>query len=218
MQEENSGLNDILLDKSSSNGNTKKIVLAVAVLLIVAIIVIVLMKGLSSDSSNNLPQAALPPEPKESILNDDPLFEPVTVIEDNSEESSNLDKIAQKLKQESLQENDTAPVVVEEEDVLVVQEAPKKVAEPVTKTVTPKSTISVNYYIQVGSFSKYEPDDKFLKKITGNGYKFMYHKVEIKGKVINKVLIGPFTNEKDARNALGGIKKTIEPGAFLTKV
>jgi DedD protein len=218
MQEENSGLNDILLDKSSSNGNTKKIVLAVAVLLIVAIIVIVLMKGLSSDPSNNLPQATLPPEPKESVLNDDPLFEPVEVINDNNEESSNLDKIAQKLKQESLQENENAPIIVEAESIVTPEPAPKVAEKPAVKEEAPKSSISVNYYIQVGSFTKYEPDAKFLKKITGNGYKFMYHKVEINGRVINKVLIGPFINEKDARNALGGVKKTIEPGAFLTKV
>ncbi|NOQ31690.1 MAG: SPOR domain-containing protein [Helicobacteraceae bacterium] len=213
MQEDN-GLNDILLDKSASNNNTKKMVLAVAVLLIVAIVVIVITRQLSDDTQDQ--KATLPPQPKETVLDDDPLFEPVDVID---EDDNNLAIIAQKLKRESL-EKKTAPVIVVEEDVVIVEPAiVKPIERAKEKGFAPKSSsITVNYYVQVGSFTKYEPDARFLGKITTAGYKFMYHKATVNGKIVNKVLIGPYSSEKEARKALLGVKKKIIPGAFLTKV
>lgn len=233
--EEKNELNDIILNKGASSGGSKKVLLAIATLAIILIIVVVIMNRINSEGTKNLPQAVLPPEPSNTagLVEEDPLFEPVTVIEETPSTSDNLDKIAQKLKEETLMEEKAADV--KEEEVIIVEpiqpetavkpvEKPvvKPVAKPVAKTpvkTTPTSAIAKGkYYVQVGSFSKYAPNEKFIKSITNNGFSYTYHKVVRSGKTINKVLVGPFESEKAARNALSVIRKKIEPGAFLTKV
>ena len=104
--EEKSQLNDIILNKGGNSTGSKKVLLAIATLAIVLIIVVVIMNRISADSNEHLPQAVLPPEPVDTpaLVEDDPLFEPVLVIEEEPAESDNLDKIAQKLKEESLTE------------------------------------------------------------------------------------------------------------------
>ncbi|OQX58087.1 MAG: hypothetical protein B5M52_06095 [Helicobacteraceae bacterium 4484_230] len=70
-------------------------------------------------------------------------------------------------------------------------------------------------YIQVGSFSKYKPNKKFLNSITRNGFDYTYHRVVRNGRILNKVLIGPFKNRAEARDALMRIRKKIESDAFI---
>jgi len=204
-------LSDIVLNKNGSSSSNKKIILAVATLGIILIVVIMLMNSLSSKGTDNLPQAVLPPEPQAQTATkktaEEPLFEDVKVIQENASSDEDLDKIAKKLKQESTQEQ-------------------KVVAVPIKKVVTkkkiitkkPQATATIKYYIQVGSFSKYEPNKKFLKSITNLGYKYRYHKVTINSKILNKVLIGPFKTQKEANNAKRVIRAKIEPGAFLVKL
>lgn len=230
MQEKNE-LNDIILNKESGVNGNKKILLVVATLGVILIIVIMLMNSLTSKGTDNLPQAVLPPEPKTigaEQAQEEPLFEDVDVVEEESKENKNggenLDKIAQRLKEESKTEivpeekpskpEKTAPAVVEKPAPAVVEKKPVKVRE--TKILKASSTSS--YFIQVGSFSKYEPDTKFLKSITDKGYKYQYYKVSNNAQSINKVLVGPFNSEKDARSALRTIRSSIESGAFLIKI
>ncbi len=219
--EEKNELNDIILNKGGGSGGGKKVLMAVATLAIILIIVVVIMNRLNSDGTDNLPQAVLPPEPDAAgIVKEDPLFEPVEVIKEDVPEEDNLDRIAQKLKEESMVEE--APVVVVEEVPEVVEPAPVATkpapkpapAAPKPAAVTPKG----QYYVQVGSFSKLEPNAKFLQTITESGYQYHYHTVRSNGRSINKVLVGPFGSEREARKALPSIRKNIEPGAFLTKV
>jgi DedD protein len=237
--EEKNELNDIILNKSTHNGNNKKLLLAVATLALILIIVVVIMNSLKSEGTDNLPQAVLPPEPmtQNDTLQNDPLFEPVEVIEEEVPDNDRLNQIAQKLKEESLQED--ASEVIEEEEVVVVEPqaltpppaAVKKVPtvvvkptvvttpKPQAKKNTPPSVVQKDlFYIQVGSFSKFAPSSAFLKKIEKQGYSYTFHKVQRNAKTINKVLVGPFNNENEARRALQQIRKTIESGAFLTKV
>ncbi|MEA3331159.1 MAG: SPOR domain-containing protein [Campylobacterota bacterium] len=215
MQEKNE-LNDIILNRDGATSSNKKIILAVATLGIILIIVVLLMNTLTSSGTDNLPQAVLPPEPKAKTVvqtQDEPLFEEVEVIEEESANNNNLDQIAQRLKEES-----QAEVAVVQESKPVQKEAPKKVvtkkkAVPVVKTTSTKS-----YYVQVGSFSKYTPNKKFLQSITDKGFTYKYHKVTKNSKTLNKVLVGPFNNEKNARSALRTIRSSIEAGAFLVRI
>lgn len=209
-------LNDIILNKGGSANSNKKIILAVATLGVILIIVVMLMNSLSSNGTDNLPQAALPPEPQAQVIEEDadePLFEEVEVIEEESNSDANLDAIAQKLKEESMQE-----------EVIVVAPKPvKKIApkKPVAKKIAApvvKSTSGIAYYIQVGSFSKYEPNKKFLKSITNLGFDYKFHKVTKNSKTFNKVLVGPFSTSKAAKNARRVIRAKVEPGAFLVKL
>ena len=222
--EEKNELNDIILNKSTGVNGNKKIILVVATLGVILIIVVMLMNSLTSTGTDNLPQAVLPPEPKSIIaqnIKEEPLFEDVEVIQEVKRESEDLDKIAQRLKKES-----ETKKVVPKKHVTPKKVAPKptpkvthkkaRVTKKDTKTIIPSSTKA--YYVQVGSFSKYEPDAKFIKSIVNKGFTYKYHKVTINSKILNKVLVGPFNTEKDARNALRTIRSSIESGAFLVKI
>jgi DedD protein len=236
MQEKNE-LNDIILNKGASSNSSKKIVLAVATLGVILIVVVLLMNTLASNGTDNLPQAVLPPQPTSSTdihQANEPLFEEVEVVEDENK-NSDLDQIAQKLKEQS----ETEEIFVEDEMVqpkqavkkvekkVVKKAQPKKVAKKVAKKAVKKVTTppvkqptstTKQYYIQVGSFSTYEPNKEFLKSITDNGFTYKYHKTTRNNKVLNKVLVGPFNNEKNARNALRTIRSSVEAGAFLVRI
>lgn len=220
--EEKNELNDIILNKGAGSSSNKKIILAVAALGVILIIVVMLMNSLTSSGTDNLPQAVLPPEPQvqaQNELEEEPLFEEVEVIQDESQNNADLDQIAQRLKQES--QADAAPTQVEETPKKVitpVKEVPKKVEAP-KPTPTQKSVAATDaYYIQVGSFSKYEPNKQFLSSITDKGFRYKYHKVTANSKTLTKVLVGPFNTEKEARDALRTVRSSIEAGAFLTKI
>ena len=218
MQEKNE-LNDIILNKGGSTNNSRKIILAVATLGVILIVVVLLMNTLTSNGTDNLPQAVLPPQPKAQTVvkaQEEPLFEDVEVIEEDKQDDNNLNKIAQRLKEESqTQETVTQEPKQQPRTKHVVKKATPKKAVKHTKV---QATSTKMYYVQVGSFSRYEPNKKFLKSITDKGFNYKYHKVTKNNKVLNKVLVGPFNNEKNARNALRTIRSSIEAGAFLVRI
>lgn len=211
--DEKNELNDIILNKGNAAGGNKKVILAVATLGVILIIVVMLMNTLTSNEQNNLPKPVPLPKPQtissqivEEAVNE-PLFEEVEVLEEDVVDNASLDAIAQKLKEESLQEK-VVPKVIEK------KVEPKKI---VTTPIKPKKTVvpskGKNYYVQVGSFSKYKPNKKFLNSIEDRGYTYRFFKVNS----LTKVLVGPFNNEQEARGALRNIRTNIEAGAFLTK-
>mgnify|MGYP002712003147 FL=1 len=223
--EEKNELNDIILNKGGSTSGSKKLVLAVATLGVILIIVVMLMNTISSKGTDNLPQAVLPPEPQPQELTEvenEPLFEEVEVIQEEEQNNNSLDKIAQKLKEESKKEKlakvTPAPKKVPQRRPKPKAETKRVVEQKVSTPVTPVSQMTGSYYIQVGSFAKYEPNKKFLDSILRLGHKYKFHQVNKNGKVLNKVLVGPFPSEKEARNALRSVRSNIEAGAFLTKI
>ncbi|MBL1243690.1 MAG: SPOR domain-containing protein [Sulfurimonas sp.] len=199
-------LNDIILNKGANNNSNKKIVLAVATLGVILIVVVMLMNSLSSNGTDNLPQAVLPQEPQGQIIQaqEEPLFEEVVVVEETSSDAD-LALIAQRLKEESLAEK--SEEIIHEEVAIVQKE--QVIKKPI---VTKASTTA--YYIQVGSFSKYKPNKKFLDSITQLGYQYKFHKVSN----LNKVLVGPFTSSPEAKNARRVLRSKVEPGSFLVKL
>jgi DedD protein len=219
--EEKNELNDIILNKGSTVSGNKKIILVIATLGVILIIVVMLMNSLTSKGTDNLPQAVLPPEPQnisQKQIQEEPLFEDVVVEEENKKDTENLDDIAQRLKRESKKQVISKAKTPNIKPRVTRKIAPKPVHIKHALVKTVKSTSDLSYFIQVGSFSRYEPDKKFLKSITDKGFKYQYYKVTVKSKIINKVLIGPFNSEKDARNALRTIRSGIESGAFLVKI
>lgn len=113
--EEKNELNDIILNKSGSGSSTKKLLLAIAALTLILIIVLVIMNSLKSESNEPAPAAAAVPEPSAPTeVIDDPLFEPVEVIQEGANEtaSQDLGQIAQKIKQESFQNAPVAETTV----------------------------------------------------------------------------------------------------------
>jgi len=219
--EEKNELGDIILNnKNNKEGGSKKIILAAATLGIILIIVVLLMNTLNSENENNLPQNALPPKPvkekAEAAITEEPLFEDVEVIDEKGEnEDAKLEKIAQELKKQTIEQipqtEDVAPTKAKTTSIQKKQIQKKK--------ETPKkSTIKGHYYVQVGSFTKYKPSKSFLTSIKKEGYNYTFYRANVHGKQVTKVLVGPFRNEKEARNALKKIRMHIEKGAFLTKL
>jgi len=225
--EETNELNDIILNKSNTNSSNKKIILAVATLGVILVIVVMLMNSLSSNGTDNLPQAALPPKPDiENAVQstDEPLFEDVQVIEENSADD-NLNDIARKLKAESAVIAVNKKKTVTKKPIVRPKPHTKKpvVSHSTVKKSTSRHTVSReaktgSYYIQVGSFSKYKPNKKFLKSITDLHYNYKYHKMTVNGKTLNKVLVGPFSTRAAAKKAKTKVRTKIEPGAFLIKL
>lgn len=227
--EEKTELNDIILNKGSGSGSSKKVLLIIASLGIVLVLV-VLIANMFNAQPNNLPQAALPPEPAAQATKEEPLFEPVEV--ENAPQANNaLDEVAQRIKEQSEQEDDlTSNVTPSVKKQPAQKTEPKAKSQPVKttskpvakkpvtkKSVTPTATAG-HYYVQVGSFVKYQPNKRFLAIIKSEGFNYIYRKVTINNRKINKVLIGPFSSEKAARAALPKIRANIERGAFITKV
>jgi len=223
----NNELNDIILNKGGSTNNNKKIILAVATLGVILIVVVMLMNSLTSNGTDNLPQTPIPPKAESRLIEttqNEPLFEEVEILEEEIGNNDNLDAIAARLKEES-QEALKEEVIVEEEVIIVpvIQKpvAVKKVTKPApVKQVrkAPSKASKVYYYIQIGSFSKYAPNKKFLKSVTDLGYQYKFHKIIRKGKTINKVLVGPFKSSLKAKNARRVLRAKVEPGAFLVKL
>lgn len=218
MNEKNE-LNDIILNRGSSASSNKKIVLAVATLGVILIIVVMLMSTLTPDAKDNLPQPIPLPQEEVSTIEkpqEEPLFEEVEVIQEGS--NDNLDQIAQRLKQQSQESKEAIkPVEAKKEEPKVAPKAEPKV-EKETKAEAPKLSAENAYYVQVGSFSKYAPNKKFLDSILAQGYRYKFHKVAKGATVLNKVLVGPFYTEKEARSALRTLRSNIEAGAFLIKL
>ena len=236
--EEKNELNDIILNRNNGNAGMKKVMLAVAALAVLLIIVVVIMSSLNSGGTANLPQAIEPPKnvQETSIIDDDPLFEPIAIEESPTQEDS-LDNVAKKIKEQSQKDEEALPSdlisgpdeILKEEPTEVVVPAkyekplkqeskkiiPKKIVKkPAVRNLESKPAAKGTYYVQVGSFGRFAPDKKFLQKITGNGYTYTLHKVD----GLTKVLVGPYSTDKEARKDLRVIRSKIEPGAFLSRI
>ncbi|RLA72492.1 MAG: SPOR domain-containing protein [Epsilonproteobacteria bacterium] len=232
-------LNDIILNKSDTKTNQKKILLTIATFAIILIIVVIVMNMMNSSGTDNLPKAKLSPEKTENLVTtqDDPLFEAVEVTYDKEanralQTKADLDKLTQQIKQQIQKEDEDEAEQVVEQEIIIVQEnefesiknKPKvqsqsKAPDPVKSAVrkgSAKRAIKIGAtYIQVGSFSKYTPNKRFLSTITRSGYDYAYHRVVQQGKIVNKLLVGPFKSRADAQSALMSVRKNITPDAFI---
>lgn len=128
--EEKNELNDIILNKGGNGSGSKKLLLAIAALTLILIIVLVIMSSLKNDEVQKSPEAILPPQPSAptEVIND-PLFEPVEVLQEGNTTTGEqtLDQVAQKIKEESLQNApsvQTAPPVAAVATKAAVQPTP----------------------------------------------------------------------------------------------
>ncbi|MDX9813078.1 MAG: SPOR domain-containing protein [Sulfurimonas sp.] len=219
MNEETNELSDIKLQRDNPSSGNKKILLSVATLGAILLITIIIINSISSKKTDNLPKRVPPLEPTKELSQapTEPLFEDVEVEEDSSTKSISLDEIAKKLKEKSAkaeeQIEESKPEAVVEKPV---QEAPKVEAKKPTPP-QPKAETSGSYYVQIGSFERVKPAQRILDATTKLGYSYSFYEVELNGKKINKVLVGPFNSQKEAKDALPSIKNSVEKNAFLFK-
>jgi DedD protein len=116
----------------------------------------------------------------------------------------------------------TAEKVVEEYDVF--QEQPKPVVKPqpepvVTSMPVQNSNLTVDrkYYIQTGTFFKYKPNEKYLKKIMELQLTYHLDTYVSNEKELTRVLIGPFESKAEANEKLPTVHEHIEKSAYILK-
>jgi len=103
------------------------------------------------------------------------------------------------------------------QEPVVRKVAPKKPSTPRYAPTTKIPSIS-GYFIQVGATAKSFPDKNFLTKIKRAGFDYIVHGVNIKGKQIKKVLVGPYNTRDAAKEALRGVKANINPSAYIYRI
>ena len=243
MSETKTELNDIILSKSGGDFSSfKKILLAVATFAVLLIIVVVAMStftdnkgGLTNTLKNDQEMKIIPPEPDTITQSKSELFKPAVI---SSDEPTIVEAAPLDLEETVEQVTQSVPVFEEpviepakEEKVTVVEDPYKEIEAPIViKPVTTKAkvvvpvkkasstkTIANKHYVQVGSFAKAKPNKKLIKKIKDNNFDYALKRVNVRGTMVTKLLIGPFDSYREARKAKEVIKQKIEAGAFIYK-
>jgi DedD protein len=215
--EEKNELNDIILNKGGSSSGSKKLLLAIATLTLILIIVLVIMNSLKNDVVQKAPQAILPPEPSAptEIIND-PLFEPVEVIQEGNEsaKTQTLDEVAQKIKEESLQNMPTnQPAVIQAAPAVIVPVKTTVQSAPVAKTVyvpTPQKTASEPK--PVVSKTVAQPTSAKVQKVEAKTLQAASIKQEPK-KVVQPKIVPKTTPVVKASETIAPAPKSSEPKA-----
>jgi DedD protein len=177
----------------------------------------------------------LPPQVNENSKEKETEFKEVPIEEDTNTLTQKLIKNQKKEENNSLivsNEEETKENTENEnieENKPVKKEIPKttKPKEVVKKAVSLKKTPStkeskIKYYVQVAALIKYKkPNKKFLNLIKKEGFNYnIYNTYIIKNNQkipVTKILIGPFKNEKTARENLRVVKQKITQNAFIFK-
>jgi len=227
-------LSDIVLEKSDEKMlKAKRVLIIISILIIVFLIVLLSMKLLNRSDNEKTPNLILPPEPTTATKNveeSDELFKQVPIIKEDVAKKDDIDDIVKNLKNKATKENKVqtpknkkkvvqVPKKEEVKTVVkpIVQQVVKKTKQIVKRTsikhVGTKATKGV--YIQVGATSKLTPSKKFLKKISGEKFSYKLLPINVKGKKITKILVGPFKNRASAKQNLVKVKKSLNKNAFI---
>jgi DedD protein len=134
-------------------------------------------------------------------------------IENQKEKTAQtLEKIVEKQTIQEISIEQPKPVI--KKPTPVVQ---KVIEEKKEKQIKVPSSVIKGIYIQVGAFTKL-PDKKLLAKLKTNNYPFVIHKMDIKGKTYNKVLIGGYKNRAEAKTHLDNVKQLFNKNAYILRI
>jgi DedD protein len=237
MNDDHNELNDIILNRNEKSDSRKKMLIGIGTLTVVAIVIVIVMGRMSGSTPTQLPKPALPSE--HATASSDMIAAPAEETAAVSSIDRQLEAVAQNVKAEPIRK----PVPIEQSEVVIIDErhettttketaVSEPAAEPVhskmSKQAPPATSMPMqthrsanavpaagDIYVQVGSFSRYKPNQKFLDGITRAGYDYTLHRVTASGKIVNKVLVGPFSDRNDARAHLSDIRRKIEAGAYI---
>lgn len=91
----------------------------------------------------------------------------------------------------------------------------KKSVKDLVKNIS--SSAPKGYFVQIGAFSK-KPSNSYINKIQNAKLKYKIYQVEIKGKLYNKVLIGPYSSRASATDNIENIKSKLNlSSAYILK-
>ncbi len=98
-------------------------------------------------------------------------------------------------------------------------EEPIKI-KPIQKQIKKTKTIKKvsGSFVQIGAFTQ-KPNKTLLNQVTKAGYTYIVHKMNIRGTIYNKVLIGPYKDRKETEEMIIKIKKDLnKPDAYILKL
>jgi len=144
------------------------------------------------------------------------------IAENNKEKNSDdiLDETIQKIeakispeKKEVVVKKEVVKNIVKKKEV--VKKAPKKSVQDLVKDIS--SSAPKGYFVQIGAFSK-KPSNSYINKIRNANLKYKIYQVNIKGKLFNKVLIGPYSSRASASENIKNIKNKLNvSSAYILK-
>lgn len=238
-EKEKNELSDILIKEEGAKGGGMKNVLLFSAIALLIFFVGILVFKLLDDTSGTQKPAPLPPAPKgEKEVK--PLFQPVETKDAQTEANEQLDEIIRKAKEAkaaAMEKKEEAkpelPPVKEEParpEPPMAKPEPKPLPAPAPaeeeKVMAPAKPVPAasapipatkSYYVQVASLSRFNPDKRFLEVIEKHGFHYKVADKTINGKAMKRVYIGPFATKAEAQKALGPIRESIQPGAFIIR-
>jgi len=229
MESENkkNSLEDILIDNSDSQKQLKKILMIVALVIVILIVVIALTKMMIGDNDEQQMASTTLPAPAQER---EPLFEEVP-IESVSDADDELTRMINQLRdsevrRQEIQKQQLAQTPPPPPRIQPVEKIPQTTTKPQTQAPSAKQDeqkydpyrVKNGWYVQVGSFSKFTPNQAFLKNILDKGYQYYFYRTEIDNTQVTKVLIGTYATRDEAIAHRARIKEEINDGAFLLRV
>ena len=101
------------------------------------------------------------------------------------------------------------------EKKVIAKTQAKKSVKDLVKNIS--SSAPKGYFVQIGAFSK-KPSNSYINKIQNAKLKYKIYQVEIKGKLYNKVLIGPYSSRASATDNIENIKNKLNlSSAYILK-
>jgi len=119
------------------------------------------------------------------------------------------------------------PVPVQQEDEVapeskVVENEPKPSVKPkatAVKKSEPDPMVGVSgWVVQVGSFSKRDNAEKLVKDLLAKKYAAFTDQVDLQGKILHRVLIGPEADKKNAEKLLEKLNKLLQSKKLSGKI
>ena len=238
-------LDDLLIsngDEDSKGSQSKKIILlgAIAVILFAVVILVVYFFQSGGDKTakedtfdTQKPVERVEVQPTPTPANNNGEFQQVPIQNEPSSDKQFEEIIATIKAQQAQQQNQqtqtqnlpTPPAEQQPKQQPKPQEAPKPATKPSpsetfqgVQTSTPKAqggNAQKGFYIQVGSFSKYAPNQKILDTIRDAQYGYHTQKVN---ENTTRLLVGPFKSRQEAQAELSNVKEKINKDAFIKEV
>ncbi len=229
---ETNEFDDLVLEESNTNEENKKkyliLVLVLVILFLLSLIVYRLFTDDSSTQEDPFTQERTNPIVKnttENIKEDD--YQKIIKKkleedkrkekqkEQNSEEKINnieenisdetLDETIQKLeKKKTPKKPKVQKQKIEKKPIAKKPKKDKKSIKELLSSSKPRG-----YFVQIGAFAK-KPSNSYINKIRKAGLKYTIYRVKVKGKMYNKVLIGPYSSKANAKNNTSTIKNKLD--------
>lgn len=238
-------LGNIMLEESTSNEENKKKYLVLGLVLVVLFLLTIIIIRLLTDSSTKEDsftsdktdpiEAVKSTENKNIEENFQKIMNERIKQENSSEDKINtieeapvekviepsitekaLDETIKKIEEKRVEEAPKpTPVVKRVEPKPEVKEEPKKSIKDLVQSTD--SSAPKGYFVQIGAFTK-TPSNSYINNIRQAGLKYKIYKVEVKGKLYNKVLIGPYSSRATAKQNIEDIKKKLNlSSAYILK-